>query len=175
MGVRIFPPEVLAFFEANNYGKTAQEMTDLLNQKFGTNYTIDQVKNCRQRNHWRSGVRPEHLFKPGYTPHGHRPVGSERTNRDGYRERKVAEPNKWALVHVLNWEAVNGPIPQGHLLLFKDGDKSNCEVSNLLLATRGELGAMNLHGLYAPNPETLEARLALTRYRRAVEARKKRR
>ena len=175
MGVRIFPPEVLAFFEANNYGKTAQEMTDLLNQKFGTNYTIAQIEGCRARNRWTSGVRPPHLFKAGDAAPNRKPIGSERTTRDGYRLRKVAEPNKWAMVHVLNWEAVHGPIPQGHLLLFKDGDRGNCDVSNLLLASRGELGAMNRNGLYAPIPETLEARLALTRYRRAVDARKKRR
>lgn len=196
MSSRLFPPEVLAFFEANNYGKTAQEMTDLLNHTFGTWYSVQQIKSCRARNHWVSGLTgcfsPGHVpynkgkkrpnyegakatqFKPGHIPHNHRPVGTERINRDGYRERKVAEPKKWERVHVLNWEAEHGPVPQGCALIFKDGDRNNCDVSNLLLVTRGELAVMNKRGLCTKNAEATEAGFTLSRYIKAITAQKKR-
>lgn len=197
MGIRVFPSEVLAFFEANNHGRTAQEMVNLLNGTFGTSYTVQQIKGCRARHHWNSGLTgqfsPGHTphnkgkkghnyagmeatkFKPGHTPHNHRSVGSERVNRDGYRERKVAEPKKWKMVHVLNWEAAHGPVPRGSVLIFKDGDKNNCDVSNLLLITRGELAVMNKRGLCTQNAEATEAGLLLANYIRAATARKKRR
>lgn len=192
---RVFPPEVLAFFEENNRGKTAKEMTDLLNSTFGTSYTEEQIKSCRARNHWHSGLTgyftPGHTphnkgvkgrsypgaeatqFKKGHTPHNHRPVGSERVNADGYLERKVAEPKKWKMVHVLNWEQVHGPVPKGYALIFKDRNPLHCEVDNLLLVSRGELAVMNRRGLCSENPDATEAGLALARYVKAVSAKKK--
>ena len=198
MGRRVWPPDVLAFFEANNQGRTAQEMTDLLNATFGTNYTPEQIKGCRSRHHWTSGLtgqfekghepynkgqkRPNYpgmqrtQFTPGHMPHNHRPVGSERVNDDGYRERKIAEPKTWRAVHVLNWEAVHGPVPKGHTVLFKDGNKSHTEVDNLMLVSRGDLAVMNKRGLCTSSPEATEAGLALARYiRAATKARKERR
>jgi hypothetical protein len=37
-----------------------------------------------------------------------------------------------------NWEKVNGPVPEGMVLSFKDGDTFNCELSNLKLITMSE-------------------------------------
>lgn len=197
MSSRVFPPEVLTFFEANNHGKTAQEMANLLNHTFGTCYTVQQIKSCRARNHWDSGLTghfsPGHTphnkgkkghsytgmsatqFKPGHTPHNHKPIGSERVNREGYRERKVEEPNKWKPVHVLNWETIHGPVPRGCVLIFKDHDRNNSDVSNLLLVTRGELAVMNKRGLCTQNGEVTEAGLVLARYIKAIHTQKKRR
>ncbi len=194
---RLFPPEVLAFFKENNYGKSAAEMTVLLNRTFDTCYTVQQIKSCRSRNHWDSGLTGRFekghtpankgkkvgsypgmvatQFKPGRMPHNHRPVGSERITRDGYLERKVAEPKTWRSVHVLNWEQVHGPVPEGHALIFKDGDRTNCEVDNLLLVTRGELAIMNKRGLCKSNPETTQAGLTLAKYIKATHTKKKER
>jgi hypothetical protein len=140
-------------------------------------YTTEQIKAYRARNHLNSGLtgrfekghtphnKGKHhsypgmvptQFKAGHLPHNHRPVGSERVNRDGYPERKVAEPNVWRAVHVLNWEAAHGPAPRGHVIIFKNGDKTNPDVSNLLLVTRAELARMNQRGLISADPEQTE-------------------
>lgn len=193
---RLFPPDVLDFFEKHNYGRSAQEMTDLLNITFGTSYTREQIKACRARNHWNSGLTGQFekghtpfnkgrkgvnypgmkatQFKPGHPPHNHRPVGSIRKNREGYIYKKVAEPNKWRMLHVLNWEAVHGPVPPGHALIFKDGDRSNCEPDNLLLVTRAELAVINRRRLLTGNPETAEAAQALARLIKATTKKKRR-
>lgn len=62
------------------------------------------------------------------------PVGTERISEDGYRERKVHEglplQSRWQLVHRIEWEAANGPVPPDHCLKCLDGDKLNTDPSN---------------------------------------------
>src|ERR1700743_1887372 len=81
-------------------------------------------------------------FKPGYRSKSWVPIGTERVTSMGYLQRKVTDTGRaaddWVAVHVLNWEAENGPIPAGHLLAFRDGDKTNVDVANLELISRGE-------------------------------------
>lgn len=168
---RVFPPEIVDFFKANNYGRSAKEMAELLNSTFGTSYTPEQIKDCRARNHWDSGLTGH--FEKGHTPHNKGCKGSIRKDTDGYLYKKVAEPNKWRLLHVLNWEAVHGPVPPGHAVIFKDQNRENCDVSNLLLVSRGELAVMNKRKLITENPEATEAGQQLARLLKALTSRKK--
>jgi len=71
------------------------------------------------------------MFKKGNKPHNYKPVGSERVTKDGYLERKVANPKTWRAVHVLVWEEANGPVPAKHKIVFKDNNQLNNELSNL--------------------------------------------
>lgn len=63
-----------------------------------------------------------------------KPIGTERLSKDGYLERKVHDglplQSRWRAVHLINWEAVNGPIPAGHALKCLDGDRSNTAAAN---------------------------------------------
>jgi hypothetical protein len=64
----------------------------------------------------------------------HQPIGAERITRDGYVSRKVNDDmplhKRWLCVHIINWVAVNGPVPEGHRLKSLDGDKRNCIAEN---------------------------------------------
>jgi len=66
-----------------------------------------------------------HHFGPGNRPHTWKPVGSLRINDDGYLQRKLTEtgysPRDWVTVHRIVWEAAHGPIPPGHVVVFRDG------------------------------------------------------
>ncbi len=177
-GSKLFPPEVHGFFRSHNQGKSAKDMAALLNQTFGTSYTVEQIKAYRARQHWNSGLTgrfekghvPQNKgrkgqsypgmeasqFKTGHRPHNALPVGTELVNTDGYLVRKIAEPNVWKPVHILNWEAVHGPVPANHALIFKDKDHANCALDNLLQVTRAELAVMNRRGLITENPEATE-------------------
>lgn len=70
-------------------------------------------------------------FKAGRAPEdsrNYRPIGSLRVSRDGYLERKVTDDHpvparRWVGVHRLVWEAAHGPVPDGHVIRFKDGRK----------------------------------------------------
>lgn len=76
-------------------------------------------------------------FKPGNVPPNYRPIGSERINRDGYREVKIQDGLRgWVVKHRYLWEQERGPIPKDMVLIFKDGNKLNCELSNLELITK---------------------------------------
>lgn len=84
----------------------------------------------------------------------YKPVGSERLSEGGYLERKINDDmprwSRWRAVHLIEWEAVNGPLPTGHALTFKDGDKTNLVLDNLVLITRAELMRCNSYHQYGP-------------------------
>ena len=80
----------------------------------------------------------ETMFKKGNSPVNHREVGSERINVDGYIEIKVAEPNRWKLKHRIIWEQVNGKIPKGYNVQFKNHNRQDCRIENLYLICRAD-------------------------------------
>lgn len=45
---------------------------------------------------------------------------------------------KYYVRSTLVWTTFNGPVPQAHILSFKDGDKTNCALDNLHLLTERE-------------------------------------
>ena len=85
---------------------------------------------------WKAGGRSaETRFKKGCmtgaAKHNYVPIGTLRVNKDGYLERKMNDdPNiyparRWLAVHRLVWEAAHGPIPDGHIVVFKHGMKTS--------------------------------------------------
>ena len=105
------------------------------------------------------GRSPETRFKKGNRSGRanelHKPVGSERLSKDGYLERKINEDmpfqRRWRAVHLIEWEARNGPLPAGHAIVFRDGDKTNRRPENLELVTRAEL--MRRNSVHNRGPE----------------------
>lgn len=83
------------------------------------------------------------FFKKGNKPHNHLPVGSIKINSDGYLEQKVAEPNKWLFVHRMVWESINGEIPKGYNIQFKDKNRTNIDPSNLYIIRKSDNMRMN--------------------------------
>ena len=45
---------------------------------------------------------------------------------------------KWILLHNYIWIKNHGPVPEGYVVRFKDGDHLNCNIENLELITRKE-------------------------------------
>lgn len=78
------------------------------------------------------------MFKCGQQPLNYRPVGSERISVDGYVEIKVADPGIWKLKHRVLWEDANGPIPKGMMIKFKNGNKLDIRLDNLIMITQAE-------------------------------------
>lgn len=123
---------------------------------------------------WDAGGRSHATrFRRGQRGKNWVPIGSERINSDGYRDRKVAEtgygPRDWKAVHLLIWEEHRGPVPSGHAVVFRDGDKGNIRLSNLALLSRAELMARNTIHRY---PVALKQTIHLAgRLRRAIRHR----
>lgn len=174
-GHQYSPPEV-EFLRKNLPGRSHQELTRMFNERFQSDLSVKQITAaCKNRGYknglngcfpkgnvpfnkgrkgWQAGGRSgETKFKPGAMPRNHRPVGSERVNVDGYTEVKIAEPKKWRAKHVIIWEAVHGPVPAGHAVIFGDGNRENVVLENLLLVSRRQLAVMNKKGLYGGSVE----------------------
>lgn len=103
-------------------------------------------------NKGRKGIRmaPETEFKPGHRPQTWVPVGTEVVDREGYRKRKVRDDAprgqsrfNWRFVHNLKWEKHRGPIPKGHVIVFRNGDRSDIRIANLECIHRADLARRN--------------------------------
>lgn len=80
---------------------------------------------------WAPGRMAETQFKKGSmsgaAQHNYVPIGSLRVNADGYLERKTTDDpalvpaRRWVAVHRLVWIAASGPVPDGHIVVFKPG------------------------------------------------------
>lgn len=92
-------------------------------------------------------------FKQGHMPKNHRPVGSKRLTKDGYYEMKIAEPKKWETVHRVIWQRHYGEIPEGMIIIFKDGN--NVDISNLEMISRKENMERNRN--YKKSSETMKS------------------
>ena len=110
----------------------------------------------------------------------YKPIGTERVTVDGYIERKIHDglplQSRWRCVHLINWEAINGPLPKGHCLKCMDSDKGNTAPSNWTAISRGLLPFLNGHR--GPNydqsaPDVKPAILALAKLKVARFAKTK--
>lgn len=94
-------------------------------------------------------------FQKGRKPHTWNPIGHERVTKDGYLQRKVTDtgytPDDYRMVHHLAWEKHHGrPVPEGHAVVFRDGNKRNFAPANLELVTRAELMRRNSYHTNLP-------------------------
>lgn len=128
---------------------------------------------------WNKGMNGLNLggietqFKPGHrggkAAELYQPIGTERISKDGYIQRKINDDmplqKRWRGVHIINWEAVNGPLLKGHALVFKDGNKQNTAVENLELLSRAELMRRNSYHTNYPKEvaQLVQLRGAITR------------
>lgn len=101
-----------------------------------------------------SKIQPT-MFKKGSTPVNHRDVGAERVNVYGYIEIKVAEPNRWRPKHRVMWEQVNGAIPNGYNVQFKNHNPLDCRIENLYLISKAEQLAKE-NSFYAKYPKKIQ-------------------
>jgi hypothetical protein len=92
-------------------------------------------------------------------------VGTVVMFRTGYLYIKK-DDRKWVLLHHENWHKEHGYYPKrGHVLIFKDGDRSNADISNLQLLTNAEM--LEKNGLIGI-PEELKEVIILNRKIRKI-------
>lgn len=178
-------------------GKTAEELRQILFDKFGIQFSASQMKNYRSRKgivtgldcRYKKGCVPVNkgkkmpsevyarcsatMFKKGRKPNNWKPVGSERVeSKDGYILVKVAEPNKWKPKHIVIWEQANGPVPAGYKIMFADQNKRNFNLDNLLLISKGESAQLNKNRMVFKDAELTKTGLNLIRLKMKLYRRK---
>lgn len=203
-----WPQGMFEYIRDNSWGVSSKEMSERVNEIFGTDFTQSRMKVFRAKYHIRSGVTgwyqkghspgtkgktieeickndPEKLarvrstqYKKGDRPANELPVGSIAVNSYGYKLRKRQMEGtlweRWEFLHRAVWEEHNGPIPDGMSVTFKDSDKLNCDISNLMLVTRGENAALTRMHYRFEDPDLTETALNVIRLRQKAQAKKKR-
>lgn len=108
-----------------------------------------------------AGRMGETQFKKGQMNYNVMPIGSTR-KIDGYLYRKISDVRyvphtvNWKPEHILLWERKRGPVPAGHCLVFKDGNRENICMKNLELISRQDLMRRNtIHNLPEPLKELI--------------------
>lgn len=165
--MHFYTEEEIKWIRENSYGRPRKETAKLFREQFNLDITDQQFIQTMKRYGAKSGNDTK--FKKGQTSHNKgkkvdkqtyklisrtffpkgnkpanwKPVGSERINVDGYIEIKVKEPNIWKLKHRVVWEEHHQEVPKGMIINFKDGNKLNCNIDNLMLVSRSENAIAN--------------------------------
>ncbi len=187
---KVYFQEQLDFLKRNFLRYSLPNLTEVFNKHFNENKSQQQIKSLLERKKIRSGrtgqfkkgqkawnknkkgfMGPNKTsFKPGHQPSNTKPLYSERTGKDGYVEIKVPEanpytgsPTRFKFKHVWLWEQNYGPVPDGYIVMFKDGNNRNFDLNNLILVSRTELLTANLHDYKDQPAEIKPSVLALAK------------
>ena len=195
----VFAREVEEYIKSHYEGVGRKEQIENVRREFGIEYTTSQMKSFYGNHRLNSGVtghfEPGHIpankgkkvktvgrmaenqFKAGNRPHNTVPVGTVVTRTDGYKQKKIAEPNVWRLLHILVWEEHYGTVPDGMFVEFKDMNRENTDINNLFLATPKEHLEMNRQNstLRSHIPEFTQAGHTVAKIRIVARERQKKR
>lgn len=191
-----FPEEVMQFISDNIEGNSYPKMTELVNERFGTSYTVNQMHHQYTKHKLRSGLtgrfekdcvpwnrgknvdfsnlspqaienmRKTH-FKPGHTPWTVLPIGSEKI-KNGFIYVKTAEPNVWKRKQILIWEQHYGPVPEGACVIFLNGDRTDFSLENLELVSKAEHLRLNERHWRFDDPELQKVALNVVRLKSKI-------
>lgn len=165
---QLFTDEQEAFFRIHVIGRKNQDLTDLMNETFGIGLKNSQTKNYKCNNKIRSGYDgkfkkgdipsnkgkryPGRIcdtsFKKGQPSINKMPLGAERIAGKGdYIIVKVAQPDVWKQKQRVIYEKLHGEVPDGHVIIFADGNKRNFDKDNLIMISKRKLLVMNRNHL----------------------------
>ena len=104
-------------------------------------------------------------------------ISTERISKDGYIEVKIQDGqtnDNYEFKHRVLWMAHHGEIPDEHIVIFKNGDKEDIRIENLMMVHRGISLHLNKQGLHSEHPELTEAGVNLVKLQfKTNEMRKK--
>lgn len=201
-----YTPKELAWIEAH-CTMTRRDLHAGFCKKFRrVDVSLDNIKSLCTRRGWKTGrdgrIQPGNVpankgkkmpynansartqFKKGNRTGranlNYKPIGTERTTRDGYIERKIHDglpmQSRWRLLHLVNWEKKNGPLPEGMCLKCLDGNRQNTDPSNWELIPRALLPALDARRrtrYQTASPELRPALLNLAKLKHAAKTKKK--
>lgn len=171
-----YTPEQKQFIIDNIEGTKYRVLAEMLNSKYGTNKTGNQLKHYCRRHGLKNGVTSESgQFKKGHKipSHTERPIGSERIDKDGKLMIKVSNDattykahENWRMKKVVIWESYYGTKPDGYTVLNLDGDIMNCDISNLILIEKSENRWLHKFGYIFSDPQLTLASMYFIRLRK---------
>lgn len=157
---RLLSKEQHQYFLKNYKGTTSRDLTKMINDKFSSNFTMQQIIDYKDNNGYSSGL-PSDSWQP---------IGYEYTDVDGYVYVKVKDIPKattaenYRRKHRILWEKYNdAKLDDDDAVIFKDKDRSNFSADNLVKMSRPEMGRMNQIGLVDDNADINDAIIALSK------------
>lgn len=184
---------MINFVPGHSYSEIQQEFIS----KFGWAITKSQIKSyigynklkTGRNGRFKKGVIPHNkgkkmpekvyekakatMFQKGNKPYNYKPIGSERVTKDGYIEVKVKDTGRWVLKHRYVWENEKGEIPQGYIIIFKDGDRKNVDINNLLMVKKDINVLINSCGLNRYMGELKETAVNIAKLKKSITNSKK--
>ncbi len=176
-----YTAEQLVFIQ-ENCTLPRKELTETINAKFQTDFSYDQIKGLCTRNKWKTGrtgcfekgnIPPNKgtkgltganktSFKKGRPTWNARPIGYERIcSKNGYVLVKTAEPSVFKQKPRIIWEKEKGPIPEGYVVAFKNMDRTDCRIENLMLMSKANMATYSKLYVKKANSETNETCLLM--------------
>lgn len=163
----IYTTEVEQFIAENQKGITRQQLADMLNAKFGGNFTAQGVKSYCYRKRVSNGLSTkfakgqEPIFKgkvgyfknrqnfvpnsgsyqKGNRPYNEQLVGYEYISKQGYIIVKTGH-RRYEHKQRLVWRQQNGDIPKNYCIKFIDNNPLNCTIENLICIPNGAMRAI---------------------------------
>lgn len=180
MVTRIYTKEQKQWLRDNVVGRSVKQLTEELNEQFGTNFTVKQIAHLKGDLGLRNGnntkfskgripvnkgqrmsdeqrVKLERTWFPkGHIPANAREIGSEYVDVDGYVVVKVSK-NKWVHKQRLVWEKHHGPVPKNHRVIFLDGNRQNCDINNLCCVNHSTVTRLSRFKMRYQNAEATSA------------------
>lgn len=180
---RKFEDDEIEFIKEVAPGRSSSEISDMFNARFrDRDYVIPrQIKDAMKYRGIRNGI--ENKFQKGvatrHVPVGHCKISPFGTKKNGeryyYEMVKVAEPNVWKRKSLLEWEKYNGPLGNGEILIFLDGNTLNSNIENLMAVRRGVHFRLNRFRVMKPSREYMLAAIKVAEIEDAVEQAKQKR
>lgn len=124
--------EMKQFVFDNYKGISNQELADRVNAEFGTNFGASKFADFK----WANGLKSGFKVKPWLKRQ--KENMDETIRQDGYVYIKVNE--KWYAKQRYVYEQHYGKLKKGDVLIFNDGDKTNCNIDNLIKVNKNILG-----------------------------------
>ena len=187
----IYTEEEINFIKQNCYGRTRKQIIEAFTAEFGWEIKERQLKGQMRKyglttghtgkfgdnGHYYAGRKmtpyqykcsAPTMFKPGCVPKNRAEVGKEVVTYHGFVKVKVAQPDKWVKKHVLVWEAAHGPMPSKSCIMFLDRNRSNCDLSNLILVSKTANKIINKNKMFGDDPAVNKTMAALAEYMAAA-------
>lgn len=145
--------EQIEYLKTIVQGRNVTEITKMINSKFNTTLKKSHISYIKNKYNIRSG--PIGTFEKGHAPLRYKPIGHERI-KNGHIYVKVAEPSEYISKQRYIYEKEYGKIPDGYIVIFKDRNRRNFDLDNLMLVSKSEFLIMNDNHLYKENVELTE-------------------
>lgn len=160
-------PELMQWMREHDHGQPVSNLRADFKRDNGFDITRSQIGIWRQ-SYGNPSRRPRY-----YLDSKRKPIGTRRATKGGVlvKVREMADKpgskDCWEYEHHIAWRKAYGDIPEGHQLMFLDGDPTNSDIDNLFCISKKQIPIINQIGWH--DRETLEFALAQATLKTAIQ------